>query len=48
MKLSKLNVDGSIEETKVIKGNFIIELDNGEKYFISDKNIHKIKIDIKK
>ena len=48
MKLSKLNIDGTVSETTIISGRYIIELENGKRYFITEKNVHEIKIDVKK
>jgi hypothetical protein len=44
MKLIKLNPDGTEKESILITDNCIIELNNGKKYFITEKNVHEIKI----
>jgi len=46
MTLSKLNPDGTVQETTVISGKYIVELDNGKRYFITEKNVHEMKIAI--
>jgi hypothetical protein len=48
MKLSKLNIDGTTEEETTLKGRYIIELENGKRYFITENNVHEMKIDVKK